>query len=398
MMTRPSQNRETISFGPFELTASEKQLTRNGVPVKLAPRAYDILLTLLSRPNEIISKNDLLAQVWPGITVEEGSLRFHVAGLRKALGDGKDGARYISTSSGRGYSFVASISRSSASAPSSVGPSAGFDHYNLPARSTAMIDREEDLAKLSTQLNAYRFVTIVGSGGVGKTTVALAIAHQFHEAFDGAVLFVDLSMLRDPSLVATGVASTLGLSVQSEDVSSGLIAYLRDKRLLLVLDTCEHLIEAVAALAAMIFNAAPRVHILATSRETLQVEGERVFESAVEGFFLNHSDFRADLKELTSMPQGPTGPEAWPDILVRITRAPVVSIALIRGRATGNGSEIALACDMSFASREKALLSQWEVGVGLVAGGGPMARLPRQIGRQRGLEVLLSSNDRWRPG
>ena len=118
-----------------------------------------------------------------------------------------------------------------------------------------------------------------------------------------------------------------------------------------------------------------------------------VFESAVEGFFLNHSDFNADMKDLTSMPQGPTGLEAWPDILVRITRMPVVSIALIRGRATGNGSEIALACDMSFASREKALLSQWEVGVGLVAGGGPMARLPRQIGRQRALEVLLSSND-----
>ena len=93
------------------------------------------------------------------------------------------------------------------------------------------------------------------------------------------------------------------------------------------------------------------------------------------------------------MPQGPTGLEAWPDLLVRITRMPVVTIAMIRGRATGNGSEIALACDMSFASREKALLSQWEVGVGLVAGGGPMARLPRQIGRQRALEVLLSSND-----
>jgi enoyl-CoA hydratase/carnithine racemase len=118
-----------------------------------------------------------------------------------------------------------------------------------------------------------------------------------------------------------------------------------------------------------------------------------VFESAVEGFFLNHSDFLADMKDLTSMPQGPTGLEAWPDILVRLTRAPVVSIVMIRGRATGNGSEIALACDMSFASREKALLSQWEVGVGLVAGGGPMARLPRQMGRQRALEVLLSSND-----
>jgi enoyl-CoA hydratase/carnithine racemase len=118
-----------------------------------------------------------------------------------------------------------------------------------------------------------------------------------------------------------------------------------------------------------------------------------VFESAVDGFFLTHSDFTADFKELTSMPQGPTGLEAWPDILVRITRMPVVSIALIRGRATGNGSELALACDVSFASREKALLSQWEVGVGLVAGGGPMARLPRQMGRQRALEVLLSSND-----
>jgi len=118
-----------------------------------------------------------------------------------------------------------------------------------------------------------------------------------------------------------------------------------------------------------------------------------VFESAVDGFFLNNSDFNADMKELTGMPQGPTGLEAWPDILVRLTRMPVVSIALIRGRATGNGSELALACDMSFASREKALLSQWEVGVGLVAGGGPMARLPRLIGRQRALEVLLSSND-----
>ena len=118
-----------------------------------------------------------------------------------------------------------------------------------------------------------------------------------------------------------------------------------------------------------------------------------VFESAVEGFFLNHSDFLARFEDLTGMPQGPTGLEAWPDILVRLTRAPFVSIALIRGRATGNGSELALACDMSFASREKALLSQWEVGVGLVAGGGPMARLPRLVGRGRALEVLLSSRD-----
>ena len=118
-----------------------------------------------------------------------------------------------------------------------------------------------------------------------------------------------------------------------------------------------------------------------------------VFESAVDGFFLNHSDFLAKFEDLTSIPQGPTGLEAWPDVLVRLTRAPFVSIALIRGRATGNGSELALACDMSFASREKALLSQWEVGVGLVAGGGPTARLPRVMGRGRALEVLLSADD-----
>ena len=118
-----------------------------------------------------------------------------------------------------------------------------------------------------------------------------------------------------------------------------------------------------------------------------------VFDSAVDDYFLNHSDFLAKLEDLTSMPAGPTGLPPWPDFLARLTRLPVASIALIRGRATGNGSEITLACDMSFASREKAIISQWEVGVGMVAGGGPMARLPQLIGRNRALEVLLSSED-----
>ena len=118
-----------------------------------------------------------------------------------------------------------------------------------------------------------------------------------------------------------------------------------------------------------------------------------VFDSAVDDYFLNHSDFLAKLEDLTAMPAGPTGLPPWPDFLARLTRLPVASIALIRGRATGNGSEITLACDMSFASREKAIISQWEVGVGMVAGGGPMARLPRLIGRNRALEVLLSSED-----
>jgi enoyl-CoA hydratase/carnithine racemase len=118
-----------------------------------------------------------------------------------------------------------------------------------------------------------------------------------------------------------------------------------------------------------------------------------VFESAVEGVFLNHSDFLANFDDLTSIPQGPTGLEAWPDVLVRLTRAPFVSIAKIRGRATGNGSELLLACDMSFASRENALISHFEVGAGVVPGGGPMARLPRVMGRARALEVLLGADD-----
>jgi enoyl-CoA hydratase/carnithine racemase len=118
-----------------------------------------------------------------------------------------------------------------------------------------------------------------------------------------------------------------------------------------------------------------------------------VFDSAVDGFFFNHSDFTAPVEDVTSLPAGTTGLPPWPDFLARLTRLPVASIALIRGRATGNGSELLLACDMSFASREKAIISQWEVGVGMVAGGGPMARLPELIGRNRALEVLLSSED-----
>src|SRR3954468_12969052 len=118
-----------------------------------------------------------------------------------------------------------------------------------------------------------------------------------------------------------------------------------------------------------------------------------VFDSAVDDYFLNHSDFKARIEDMLALPAGPTGLPPWPDFLARLTRAPVASIALIRGRATGNGSEILLACDMAFVSKEKAVISQWEVGVGMVAGGGPMARLPHLIGRNRALEVLLSSDD-----
>jgi enoyl-CoA hydratase/carnithine racemase len=137
----------------------------------------------------------------------------------------------------------------------------------------------------------------------------------------------------------------------------------------------------------------PQLNEIITALETDEHVKVVVFDSAVEGFFLTHYDFLARLEDLTSLPPGPTGLQALPDMLVRLSRAPVVSIALIRGRATGVGSELALASDMRFASREKAILSQWEVGVGLVPGGGPMARLPRLMGRGRALEVLLGADD-----
>jgi enoyl-CoA hydratase/carnithine racemase len=137
----------------------------------------------------------------------------------------------------------------------------------------------------------------------------------------------------------------------------------------------------------------PQLEAIIESVETDQDVKVVVFDSAIEGFFLTHYNFLAKLEDSTSLPPGPTGLQPLPDLLVRLSRAPVVSMALIRGRATGVGSELALACDMRFASREKAILSQWEVGAGLVPGGGPMARLPRLMGRGRALEVLLGADD-----
>ena len=275
MTLRESQPQETVSFGLFRLVASERLLTRDGATVNLSGRAMDLLIALASRPNEILSKSELMALVWPDIRVEEGSLRFHIAGLRKALGDGKDGARYIETLSGRGYCFVAPVLRSSDRAEETVS-TARFPHANLPARPIGMLGRDADVLEISNRLNTARFVTILGSGGIGKTTVAAAVGHHLNDAFGGAVLFVDLGMLSAPDLVPTAVASMLGLSVQSDDATSPLIAYLRDQRILLILDTCEHLIEAVATLVSRIFAEAPQVHILATSRESLQIEGEHV--------------------------------------------------------------------------------------------------------------------------
>ena len=277
MTTAAVQTKDGVSFGPFHLVANERLLTKAGAPVELGARALDILVVLISAPNEVVSKKDLLSRVWPDVVVEEGSLRFHIASLRKALGDGQDGARYITTLPGRGYCFVAPVSPMGGAGNEAPVAAAHFPHANLPSRLGRMVGRDDDVLKLSARLNASRFVTIVGAGGVGKTTVAIAVGHHLVDAFSGAVLFVDLGMLGDPGLVTTAMASMLGLSVQSNDATPNLVAYLRDKRILLILDTCEHVVDVVASLAASIIDAAPQVHILATSREALRVESEHIY-------------------------------------------------------------------------------------------------------------------------
>jgi len=294
MATRPNQPRDGLSFGPFNLLAGERLLTKGGVPIELGARALDILIVLTSTPNEVVSKKDLIARVWPDVVVEEGSLRFHMINLRKALGDGKGGARYITTLPGRGYCFVAPVAPAGGSQDDTPGVGAAFPHANLPHRLDRLVGREGDVLALSAQLAASRLVTIVGSGGVGKTTVAIAVAHHLGGTFNGAVLFVDFGMLSDPNLVDPGVACMVGLAVGSDDVRPSLMAYLRDKRILLILDTCEHLIDAVATLAADIIEAAPQVRILATSREALRIDGERVYRLDALGCPPDDPDMKAE--------------------------------------------------------------------------------------------------------
>lgn len=273
--------RERVAFGSFVLIPDERLLLRSGMPVDLGARAFDILAALVARPDEIVGKAELLARVWPDVTVEEGSLRFHVANLRKALGESRDGTRYIATLSGRGYRFVAPVSRLEGRAADPWGEGAArYPQATLPSRPARVVGRGDDMASIAAQLKATHFVTIVGTGGVGKTTAAVAVGHDLVEAFAGAVHLVDLGALSDPELVATTVASMLGLTFEASDAVEALIEYLGQRPSCLILDTCEHVIEAAAALAGRIFEAVPQVHILATSREPLQVKGEHVFRLA----------------------------------------------------------------------------------------------------------------------
>jgi predicted ATPase/DNA-binding winged helix-turn-helix (wHTH) protein len=277
MNDRRSRPLDVLSFGPFELLIPERLLKRADKPVPLGGRALDILIALAERAGEVVTHKELIERVWPDVNVEEANLRVHISGLRKALGDGRDGARYISSVAGRGYCFVLPIEHpltGQRAASPGIADAEGFK--KLPPRLSRMVGREDIVQALAAQLMLRRFVSIVGPGGIGKTTVAVSVAHRLLAGFEGAVFFVDLSVLTNPQLVPTAIASALGFMVQAHDPFGSLVAFLGDKKILLVLDNCEHVIEAAATLAERVVSEAPQAHILATSREALRVEGERV--------------------------------------------------------------------------------------------------------------------------
>jgi predicted ATPase/DNA-binding winged helix-turn-helix (wHTH) protein len=275
-----------LKFGPFELSICERALRRDGLVLPLGGRALDILSYLADRPGEVIAKQELIDHVWPDVTVEEGSLRVHVAAIRKALGDGQFGNRYIANIKARGYSFVGTV------VPHADGTESRNERSrqqgSLPARPSIMIDRESVISEVQDKLRDGRFVTLIGPGGIGKTTIASAVGRAAAEEFGGEVYFVDLEDLSDPRNVAGAVATSLGLELKTKDASLELVDLVRSRKLLIILDSCEHVIEAVASVAERLYQETAEVHLLATSRELLKVMGEcccrvRALESPPDG-------------------------------------------------------------------------------------------------------------------
>jgi predicted ATPase/DNA-binding winged helix-turn-helix (wHTH) protein len=262
-----------ISFGPFRLHAAQRLLLEGDKPVRLGSRAFDILAVLVERAGEVVGKEELIARAWPQTFVEESNLKLQVSALRRALGDGQGGHRYVVTVPGRGYNFVAPVrpEEPSRAPPPTIAPAR---LHNLPTAVTRMIGREEAAAAMVSRLSRQRLATIVGPGGIGKTTLALAVAERLTADYQHGVWLIDLAPLGDPRLVPGAVAGALGLEIHTEDPLPSLIANLRDKRMLLLLDNCEHVIDAVVRLVAAVLGGAPGVTILATSREPLAVAGE----------------------------------------------------------------------------------------------------------------------------
>ena len=266
-----------VHFGPFRLVPQERRLERNGVAVQLGGRALDILVALVQRSGEVVSKAELGRIVWPDMIVEEGSLRFHMVSLRKALGESaQEGGGYLTTVAGRGYCFTGATCSEPAETVSPPRTPAS-QLPKLPFSVRRMIGMGEAVADAVLELTSRRFLTLVGPPGIGKTTLAIQLGHQLESTFPDGAAFVELGGVSGPNLVPNAVAAAIGRTLPTDDVLDNLLAMLDRRRMLLIFDSCEHLIDAVADLTEQLFKALPDLCILATSRESLRVEGEHVY-------------------------------------------------------------------------------------------------------------------------
>jgi predicted ATPase/DNA-binding winged helix-turn-helix (wHTH) protein len=252
--------------------------------VRVGSRALEILFALAERAGEIVGKDELIARVWPNIFVEEVTLRVHIAALRKVLRDRRGGKQYVENVAGRGYRLAASVTCCEAEVSLRIWPATGTDRRgNLPSALAQITGRSQVIDTLIARLARERFVTIVGPGGIGKTALALAMADKLLESYEHGACFVDLAALANPHLVPNKLASLLGLAMGSENSMPSLLAFLANRQMLIVLDNCEHVIDAAAMLGETVLGAASRVYILATSREPLRSRGETVHRlSALE--------------------------------------------------------------------------------------------------------------------
>ena len=275
-MTRDATRARQFAFGRFRLLPAQQLLLDGESPVRLGGRARDLLIALVEQAGQVITKEALSARLWPNIAVEEGTLRVHVAALRKALRDGQEGRRYIANVAGRGYSFVGEVvatdePESAANVPPELVP--------LPSMAR-LFGRAEVVETLSTRLAQQRLVTITGPGGIGKTSVALAVADRMRPELPDGVCLVDFAPLADSKLVPTALASALGIGVLSENPLASLVALLRSRDMLIVLDNCEHVIDAAALLAEFLVQGGARLRVLATSREPIRATGKILFRLA----------------------------------------------------------------------------------------------------------------------
>lgn len=266
---------QALKFGPYSLRPEQRLLLLGEDVVAIGSRALDILMVLIDANGELLNKEQLLARVWGDIVVDDGTLRVHIAALRKAIGDGRDGARYIINEQGRGYRFVAPVSGVAQPQPVAPADSTRPVERRAAPSSRRMVGRQAIVETLAGLMPERGFMTITGPGGIGKTTVAQAIAEVLVSTEGYEQIFVDLAPIADSTLVASAIAARLGATPAGGDPLTDILARLRLARSLLVLDNCEHVVDAVAEIAEAI-HAAGDTHILATSREPLRADGEWV--------------------------------------------------------------------------------------------------------------------------